>query len=332
MKRCHTFPLAIAYALGSAAQFPPPAGQPGTTAIAQDSSVFVAWATGCTLVRGPQDVSSVEPVPVSIGDETSALGEAGANGVVSLGDGGTALLTFAQAITNGPGWDFAVFENSFSDTYLELAFVEVSSNGVDFVRFPATSNTQTDTQVGGFGSIDATEIDNLAGKYRGGYGTPFDLDDVVGHATLDVDHINHIRLVDVVGCIRPAYATYDQFDQVVNDPWTTPFPSSGFDLDAVGVMNQHPLAVDESVCLDTPVLFPNPATHVVHVRMTENTSPLTRIALMDATGRVVLEQTTSISGGVVPIGLGSVPVGAYAVRIIDQSGRVMQHSLIVHAY
>ena len=36
-----------------------------------------------------------------------------------VGDGGSAILTFDTPIANGPGFDFAVFENGFSDTFLE---------------------------------------------------------------------------------------------------------------------------------------------------------------------------------------------------------------------
>ena len=82
------------------------------------------------------------------------------SGVVSLGDGGYGILTFDEPIDNGLGWDFAVFENSFSDDFLELAFVEVSSDGINFFRFPATSLTQDIVQVGGFGNIDANELDH----------------------------------------------------------------------------------------------------------------------------------------------------------------------------
>ncbi|MEZ4549679.1 MAG: hypothetical protein R2874_04140 [Desulfobacterales bacterium] len=51
---------------------------------------------------------------------------------VVLGRGGSIILTFDPPVENGEGWDFAVFENSFNDFNLELAFVEVSSNGTDF--------------------------------------------------------------------------------------------------------------------------------------------------------------------------------------------------------
>jgi hypothetical protein len=177
------------------------------------------------------------------GTAADALGIAQGNtsGVVSLGDGGQITLTFTGGIRNGPGADFAVFENGFSDSFLELAFVEVSSNGSDFFRFPAISLTQTSTQVGGFGSLDATNLYNLAGKYRAGFGTPFDLAELAGFSPLlDVGAVTHVRIVDVVGSINPLYASYDSLGNLVNDPWSTPFASSGFDLDAVGVLHPVP--------------------------------------------------------------------------------------------
>ncbi|MDA3833964.1 MAG: hypothetical protein PF495_11260, partial [Spirochaetales bacterium] len=59
--------------------------------------------------------------------------------VVSLGRGGSITMTFDPPVENGNGWDFAVFENAFNDYNLELAYVEVSSNGNDFVRFDTVS-------------------------------------------------------------------------------------------------------------------------------------------------------------------------------------------------
>src|SRR5262245_34418554 len=176
-----------------------PAGQPGSTAIANTSPSLVEWAIGFQdLIRGPQDIANPAGPAASFGTGNEALGFADGNSshVVSLGDGGQITLTFAQPITNGPGADLAVFEKSFAANFLELAFVEVSSNGSDFLRFPAVSLTQTDTQVGSFGSLDATNLDNLAGKYRGGFGTPFDLAQLPGLSpNVDVNEIRFVRIV-----------------------------------------------------------------------------------------------------------------------------------------
>jgi hypothetical protein len=117
-----------------------------------------------------------------------------------------------QPIANGAGADFAVFENSFSDTFLELAWVEVSNDGTNFVRFTNHSLTANPVPFLG-GSIDATNLDGLAGKYRAGFGTPFDLADV------GLTQVTHVRLVDVIG----NGMAFDSDNHVIYDP----FPTSG---------------------------------------------------------------------------------------------------------
>ena len=73
------------------AQFAPEAGVAGTTAMHADSSAFVAWATGCTVERGPQRIDTPEAGMASFGKEALALGVPGGTmDVVSLGDGGSA--------------------------------------------------------------------------------------------------------------------------------------------------------------------------------------------------------------------------------------------------
>jgi hypothetical protein len=244
------------------AQFPGPVGTAGSTAMHKDSSAFIAWATGCTVVRGYQDISNTSLGLASVGDSTMALGIAGSNGVVSLGDGGYAILTFQHPIKNGIGFDFAVFENAFSDYFLELAFVEVSSDGINYFRFQPTSNTQTTTQIGPFDNTgDATKINNLAGKYRANYGTPFDLQELDGIAGLDINNITHIKIIDVVGSINPLYATYDINNNPINDPFPTAFPSGGFDLDAVGVIHQQVTGLDEIGKDVFLIVYPNPVNN-----------------------------------------------------------------------
>jgi hypothetical protein len=224
--------------------YAPPAWRTGSTAVANTSQTIAEWASGFQdLIRGPLNIADPRLGLASFGAGNDALGLADgvSTHVVSLGDGGRITLTFAQPIIDGSGFDFAVFENGFGDSFLELAFVEVSSNGTDFVRFPAVSLTPTATQVGAFGTLDATNLDNLAGKYRGGFGTPFDLSQVAGLSpNVDVSHIQFVRVVDVVGTIDPTLGSRDSLNSLVNDPYATPFASGGFDLDGVGVLNMVP--------------------------------------------------------------------------------------------
>ena len=239
--------------------YPPIVGQPGSTAIYKDSSAFVNWVTSCKVVRGLQDVSTPTLGLANGGDSSMVIGIAGTNGVVSLGDGGSATCTFQYPIKNGIGNDFAVFENSFDDTFLELAFVEVSSDGINFVRFPSHSLTDTTLQTNTFGTTDATKINNLAGKYRGSYGAPFDLQELAGNTNLNINAITHVKIIDVVGSVNKQYAKRDSYNNMINDPWPTPFPNGGFDLDAIGVIHQNTsVALKENDLDEKLSLYPNP--------------------------------------------------------------------------
>lgn len=294
------------------AQFAPAQDQPGTTAMHADSSAFVAWATGCTVERGPMRIDRPENGLASYGADSLALGMPGGTyDVVSLGDGGTATLTFESPIYNGEGPDFAVFENGFAnavnpDTWaLELGFVEVSSDGVNFFRFPAVTYVQTETQLGNAGSIVPAQLHNFASKYGAFYGTPFDLDEVEDNELLDKNRITHIRIVDVVGNIDPEYATKDSEGHIVNDPWPTAFASSGFDLDAVGVIYDLAHYSVEDNEADAIALYPNP----VKDRLMVKAENLQSVEIYNLVGQQVMVSTSDI------VDMGALNQGIYFVRI-----------------
>ncbi len=290
----------ILFAKEANAQFAPAADMIGTTAISKDSDVFVEWANACDIYFGYKDIAQPDSGYASVGTSNSAIGQAGQNGVVSLGDGGTAILTFQNPIYNGQGFDFAVFENGFYTAsplaFLEFAFVEVSSDGNSFFRFPATSNIQDTSQIPMTG-VDCSLVNNLAGKYVFGYGTPFDLEELKNEIGLDVNHITHVRLIDVVGSINNQYATHDQYGHKINDPYPTPFPSSGFDLDAVGVINQvNPSSLYEfQVSSFKFQVFPNPSwCDNVNVKVSEELVG-SKLKVFDITGRMIDEVYISTS-------------------------------------
>ncbi len=224
--------------------FAPAAGQLGSTAISKDSAIWELWGTGLEVQRGWINISDPSEEDMgskfaSFGRVANALGKASGNTVevISLGDGGVATYTFDAPLVDGPGWDFAVFENGFLDTYLELAFVEVSSDGKNFFRFPAVSLTDDTQQIGPFGALDPTYINQLAGKYRVGFGTPFDLAELPADSLLDKTAIRFVRIIDVVGSIDPAFGSMDSEGNMINDLFPTPFASGGFDLEALGLIH-----------------------------------------------------------------------------------------------
>jgi len=318
---CFVFSL-LAY-MHAEAQFAPPVGQTGTTAIYKDSSVFVEWGNHCHVVRGYQDISDTALGKASAGDSTMAVGKSD-GGVVSLGDSGYAVVTFDVPVINGPGWDFAVFENSFNDTFLELAFVEVSSDGIHYFRFPAASLTPDNVQTGSFGSTDATKINNLAGKYRANYGTPFDLGELKTDQNLDVNNITHIKILDVIGSVQAKYGTKDTSGHFVNDPWPTPFASGGFDLDAVGVIHQSPASVPEINPDQKITVSPNPTSSICYVN--SNNGIKTQLKLMDMTGKILLTNTFSITH---MLDCSDLPNGIYYIQTETEENKLTYSKLVI---
>jgi hypothetical protein len=297
-----------------------PAGEPGSLAIHKDSSVFIGWASNAIINRGWQNITNTSAGQTTAGDSISPTGKSGLNGVVSLGDGGIATLTFDGIIYDGPGADFAVFENSFDGLFLELAFVEVSSDGFSFFRFDAVSLTDTSAQIASFGNTDATNIYNLAGKYKAQYGTPFDLNQLAGKPGLDINNITHIRIIDVVGNIDELYTTYDSQNNPINDPWPTEFPVGGFDLDAVGVINFIPTSVDELNSEIQLNLYPNPAKELLNFNFKEIDDYI--IDIVDLTGKTLLsDQTNSTTH---QLSLNSLSPGIYFVSIKSESKSVVK--------
>lgn len=288
-------------------------GTPGCNAIHCDSSAIIGWATECTVERGPVDIIDPDGPHARFGSEEYGIGPAGTvtTTAVSLGDGGTATLTFGAPIHNVVGPDFAVYENSFNDSFLELAFVEVSSDGEHFVRFPSTSLTQTETQVGPNGSLDPTKLNNLAGKFRIGYGTPFDLEELRDSAGIDIDNITHVRLVDVVGTIDPQYATHDAFGHIVNDPYPTNeyanYASGGFDLTGVAVLTSLQ-SIDDMELTPQVAVYPNPTTDYLFVTLVRPGKAL----LFDVKGHPVAEYR--LLQGRNTLDLMDLPAGVYMLR------------------
>ncbi len=234
--------------------------------------IFKSWATGFVNYQPSPGVLPQWQTPErTLGEVTGAF-----DGIASLGeltaqqitDGvlpGEITLTFDRVIINGDGADFAVFENGFgfADTgnlFAELAYVEVSTDGLSFARFPSISLTET--PVPPEGQIDPTLVYNLAGKHvnngivlpdnsfvQSSWGTPFDLDSLsdsslVKTGVVNLNKINFIRLVDI-----PGNGTFlDPENRPIYDPWQTPIPGSGgFDLEAVGVINAESVPEPTSI-------------------------------------------------------------------------------------
>lgn len=276
------------------AQYAPAPPNPNSTAIHLSDTSISFWANEIEVQRAWKNIADTTLGKASAGLAENALGKANAK-IVSLGDGGSAILQFPFPIYNVNGYDFAVFENGFSphnsnenEFFLELAFVEVSQDGNHFVRFDAQSAIDTTTQKGSFEATDCTQIHHLAGKYPLNYGTPFDLEE------LGLDSITHIKIIDVVGSIDTRYASYDVNGNKINDPYPTAFASSGFDLNAIGAINQVQKTTSTTIFSTTEnsfqwQIFPNPlqSNSNLNVLLSSNENKNIQITIVDLNGRLV---------------------------------------------
>lgn len=292
--------------------------------IAGDSSAIVAWATGALVDRGLQDIRDPSSDTTTVGTLDAVLGSADGT-TLSLGDKGMVNLTFEKPITNGDGPDFVVFENGFpsGDAYfLELAVVEVSSDGQRFFRFPPTSLTDTSVQVDGFGTIRPENIRNLAGRYPGRVGTPFDLAELEGIEGLDVNQVTHVRIIDVVGSLDPDLATFDKDGRAINDPFPTPFASGGFDLDAVGVLHQGEVTNVKQVISGQLRVYPNPVTDLLRIDLPEDwEGGIVRI--FNLQGQFIEKENVQ-TGVTLEISLGALSSGVYLLQLEGQGKRFIQ--------
>nr|WP_319372974.1 right-handed parallel beta-helix repeat-containing protein [uncultured Methanobacterium sp.] len=203
------------------------------------NQTITATFTNATKTLGPVTGDNFDIV--SLGDLTlEQLQEGQQPGSITLG--------FNTSIANGVGADFVVFENGFisaggagvaGEIFGELGYVEVSTDGITFVRFPSVSLTSG--LVGGYGTVNPTNIYNLVGKHCNAYGvswgTPFNLEDLINSTEVlkglvDLNNIKYVKIIDIPGC-----GFFRDADGLpIYDAWVT-WGSGGLDLDAVGVIN-----------------------------------------------------------------------------------------------
>ena len=303
------------------AQYAPQAGLLGSTALHKDSSIFVDWATNCTINRGWMNVADTTLGKTTAGVNSSASGFPDGD-VVSLGDGGEAIYYFSNPIVNGPGFDFAIFENGFRNpadsnlSYMELAFVEVSNDGVNYKRFAATSHIDTSIQTAGFGQYtDCRLVNGLAGKYIANNGTPFDLDEFLPLSSINLNDIHYIKIKDVVGSIHRNYCSYDAQQNIINDPFPTDFISGGFDLDALGIIHQlYPTSTLNEGKENIVSIYPNPCQNQLHIQSSER---IKRGIVVSLEGKVIWQSKEIDQNN---IDVSSLKEGVYLLKLETENG------------
>ncbi len=161
--------------------------------------------------------------PVGAGDGQGGLD------VVSLGSAGSIVLSFEpNAIVDGPGADFIVFENAFfvagnpARPAAEPGEVSVSDDGVHWTPFPCVARAYPYGACAGWHPVYSSPtscVSPVDPSVAGG--DPFDLRDI------GVTHARYVRIVDVSG------------EACSSDP-SQKLTTNGFDLDAIAIV--HPEA------------------------------------------------------------------------------------------
>ncbi len=233
---------------------------------------FFGWAASIPAPDYfPSDVPGAQ-LTLGFANPINATGIVTGNNfhIVSLGDMDTSEISMHLAdpstyplasleielerpIKNLSGADFAIFENGFISNYTtaqssvagrmfaELGYVEVSSDGTTFARFPSDYLNAAPTGSQAYLSQDVSNIYNLFGKHQNAYGeswgTPFDLDDLLDHplvtiGTVNLENITCIRVVDIPG----DGSFKDSSGNSIYDAWLT-FGSGGSDIEAIGAIS-----------------------------------------------------------------------------------------------
>ncbi|MCB0698185.1 MAG: T9SS type A sorting domain-containing protein, partial [Chitinophagaceae bacterium] len=131
----------------------------------------------------------------------------------------------------------------------------------------------------------------------------------------DIDHITHVRIVDVIGDLG-SHGTTDTAGNKINDPYPTEIPSGGFDLDAVAALSiagWWPAGIDDVAT--NYRIYPNPATYVLHI---DGKVQLKNIAVTTVTGVAVIQ--SDINSQHAKVDIGHLTPGIYYLILNDANG------------
>lgn len=311
-------------------------------ASAQFATSVVSYQQGGTGGGGLFNQANV------LGGPRGAGINAGSLDVLSLGQGGNVLLGFGVTIADGPGEDLTVFENPFYfpigtfSAFSEAAFVEVSTNGVDFARFPS-SYVGPPAPQSAFGSLPAGTFSNLAGglpvlaNTAIGLGDAFDPtvsggeafdladlcgDPLVASGVVDLTAIHFVRLVDVVAGVDA-----DSTGQLIYDNGGL----GSADIDAVAVLHHTgnvsasgpavSISYDPAGRLQVAISDPNGLGDLdpVSFRASFDVVPVT-VANFQAFFPYVAVTSTSVTFTSAAVVQGQGVLGVLAVSVADLTG------------
>lgn len=209
--------------LGCGAESPAATAPPAQTGLGCDASAPATQTISCVASFAPGEGAGFgeDYFPEIVYGEPLGQGTTGGSvDVLSLGRGGEIVVGFGgNAIVDGAGPDFLVFENAFyvggdpMNVFAELAEVSVSADGEAWVTFPCAKDAEPPLGCAGYTPVNANaDLGISAFDPVAAGGEAFDL------AEVGLAEARFVRITDLGTGSGAA-------------------PTGGFDLDGVAIVN-----------------------------------------------------------------------------------------------
>ena len=130
---------------------------------------------------------------------------------------------------------------------------------------------------------------------------------------IGVRHESVSAFVDVVGAVNGNHIQHDSNGNPINDPYPTAFPSCGFDLDAIGVIHQGPLGMNENE-IGQFTVYPNPVESTGSIFVSSDFL-IEELTLLSLSGEAVLRSHSN------SLRLNQLKSGVYLLQIQTEGNK-----------
>lgn len=205
----------------------------------------------------------------------------------------------------------------------EWHFISAPADAIDILAVGAVGSDEAHAPFSSWGpSSDGRVKPDVCAMGWGAYGLRFEGDSV---APISGTSFSSPILAGLVACLwqlhpeRDAHAIMDAVRRSA-DRWTAPNDSMGYGIPDFGWAHDYLTITSGAHELNTPrvLAFPNPFGESITVQLPDGASGVLRVELLDMTGRRVWDTYSTARAGLLIIdGLGSLPSGAYMIRMFN---------------
>lgn len=205
----------------------------------------------------------------------------------------------------------------------EWHYIGAPADAMDILAVGAVGSDETHAPFSSWGpSADGRVKPDVCAMGWGAYGLRFEGDSV---APISGTSFSSPILAGLVACLwqlhpeRDSHAIMDAVRRSA-DLWTMPNDSMGYGIPDFGWAHEYLTITAGLRELTRPqaVAFPNPFHEAITIQLPSANSGSLRIELLDMTGRLLRSDYKATRAGLVAINdLGSLPAGAYTLRLFD---------------